>query len=68
MRGVRLKSVSRPERVSMKYAVIAFMVLSAGSAFAHHSATAAYFADKKPTVKGTVVQFLFRNPHSFLAD
>jgi hypothetical protein len=50
----------------MKYAVIAFMVLSAGSAFAHHSATAAYFADKKPTVKGTVVQFLFRNPHSFL--
>jgi hypothetical protein len=50
----------------MKRTLIALMVISAVPAVAHHSATAAYFADKKPTVKGTVVKFLFRNPHSFL--
>ena len=33
---------------------------------AHHSFAASYFPDKTATIDGKVVQFLFRNPHSFL--
>jgi Family of unknown function (DUF6152) len=33
---------------------------------AHHSFPATYFVDQKVSIEGTVVQFLFRNPHSFV--
>lgn len=33
---------------------------------AHHSFAALYFPDRTSTIDGKVVQFLFRNPHSFL--
>jgi hypothetical protein len=33
---------------------------------AHHSFPATYLVDQKITIQGTVVQFLFRNPHSFI--
>lgn len=33
---------------------------------AHHSFPATYDGDKTITVKGTVLQFMFRNPHSLL--
>jgi hypothetical protein len=33
---------------------------------AHHSFAASYFPDRTVTIDGKVVQFLFRNPHSFL--
>ena len=33
---------------------------------AHHSFAATYFEDKTETVEGELVQFLFRNPHSFV--
>lgn len=33
---------------------------------AHHSFPATYFMDKTQIVEGTVVQFLYRNPHSFV--
>ncbi len=33
---------------------------------AHHSFPATYVVDEKVTIEGTVVQFLFRNPHSFV--
>jgi Family of unknown function (DUF6152) len=33
---------------------------------AHHSFPAIYFLDQKIDIEGTVVQFLFRNPHSFI--
>jgi Family of unknown function (DUF6152) len=35
-------------------------------AYAHHSFAATYFEDKKVTVEGDLVQFLYRNPHSFV--
>ena len=35
-------------------------------AYAHHSFAATYFEDQKVTVKGKLVQFLYRNPHSFV--
>lgn len=37
-----------------------------GHAYAHHSFAATYYVDQVITVKGTVVEFLYRNPHSFL--
>jgi len=33
---------------------------------AHHSFPATYVVDQRITIEGTVVQFLFRNPHSFV--
>ena len=33
---------------------------------AHHSFAATYFEDKKETIQGTIAQFQFRNPHSFV--
>ncbi len=47
-------------------ALIALGALPAGPAQAHHSFPATYFVDQKVTIEGTVVQFLFRNPHSFV--
>src|SRR6202171_1466053 len=49
-----------------------FAVLIAGAAllgvraYAHHSFSATYFEDQKVTVHGKLVQFLYRNPHSFV--
>jgi hypothetical protein len=34
--------------------------------FAHHSFAATYFEDQTVTIKGKLVQFLYRNPHSFV--
>lgn len=42
------------------------LVLGATVTFAHHSFAATYFLDRTATVEGTVAQFLFRNPHSFV--
>ena len=42
------------------------LIVSAGAMFAHHSFAATYKEDEKQKIEGTVVQFLFRNPHSFL--
>ena len=35
-------------------------------AFAHHSFASTYLEDQKMTVEADVLQFLYRNPHSFL--
>ncbi len=45
---------------------LAGSALAAGAAYAHHSFAATYFVDKEMTVEGTLTQFLFRNPHSFV--
>jgi hypothetical protein len=47
-------------------ALAAAMLLYGGRTYAHHSFAATYFVDQVVTVKGTVTEFLFRNPHSFL--
>ena len=50
-----------------------FLALAAGcvlttqvNVFAHHSFAATYFEDQTITIKGKLVQFLYRNPHSFV--
>jgi hypothetical protein len=47
-------------------AFIAAMAYSVAPAYAHHSFAATYFEDKTDTIEGDLVQFLFRNPHSFV--
>ncbi|MBI2149448.1 MAG: hypothetical protein HYU27_02430 [Acidobacteria bacterium] len=54
----------------MKLKLIALLIaaafVSGARAYAHHSFAATYFEDKSQTIEGTLVQFLFRNPHSFV--
>jgi hypothetical protein len=45
---------------------VAVIAIAAGQAVAHHSFAAAYFEDKTTSIEGKLVQFLFRNPHSFV--
>jgi hypothetical protein len=46
--------------------VIPMALLLAGTLSAHHSFTATYDTGKTVNIEGKVVQFLLRNPHSFL--
>jgi len=41
-------------------------VVSGGRALAHHSFAATYFEDKTQKIEGDLVQFMYRNPHSFV--
>jgi thiamine monophosphate kinase len=34
--------------------------------YAHHSFAATYFENQKVSIEGDLVQFMFRNPHSFV--
>ena len=49
-----------------------FILLMAGAfvsavpAHAHHSFAATYFEDRVQKIEGNLVQFLYRNPHSFV--
>jgi hypothetical protein len=44
----------------------ALLAAVGGAAQAHHSFTATYFEDRMVTIEGRVLQFQFRNPHSFV--
>ena len=52
--------------------VILFLLFVAGAfavavpLLAHHSFAATYVEDKQQTIEGDLVQFVFRNPHSFV--
>ena len=41
-------------------------VLSASTSFAHHSFAATYETGKSVKLEGSIVQFVYRNPHSFV--
>jgi hypothetical protein len=47
---------------------IAFILLpvAAGPALAHHSATATYIHGQVVKIEGTLKEFIWRNPHSFM--
>jgi len=48
-------------------ALLATMVLALGAhTSAHHSFAATYLEDQSVTIEGQIVQFLLRNPHSFV--
>jgi len=46
--------------------ILAAALLSGITAAAHHSQAAQYDTSKKVSIEGTMVQFQFRNPHSFV--
>lgn len=46
--------------------IVAAAVLTGVTASAHHSQNAQYDIAKKVMIEGTMVQFQFRNPHSFV--
>jgi hypothetical protein len=46
--------------------IIPMALLLAGTLSAHHSFSATYDTGKTMSIEGKVVQFLLRNPHSFL--
>jgi hypothetical protein len=48
------------------FLALAFGLLGGVQAYAHHSFAATYQVDKTVTIKGKLVQFLYRNPHSFV--
>jgi hypothetical protein len=57
----------------MKRYLVVGLVVAAASVFlgtqatyAHHSFAATYLEDQTVTIEGELVQFLFRNPHSFV--
>ena len=47
-------------------ATAAALTALAGAAAAHHSFTATYFEDRTMEIEGKLLQFMFRNPHSFV--
>jgi len=49
-----------------KFLFLSMAAAFALTAYAHHSFAATYFEDQTVTVEGKLVQFLFRNPHSFV--
>ena len=53
-------------RLSILFGLSAAMMTFGVSAYAHHSFAATYFEDKRVTIEGELVQFLYRNPHSFV--
>jgi len=51
----------------MRRAIVIVVVLLSGvSAYAHHSQAAQYDTSKEVKIQGTLVQFQFRNPHTFI--
>ena len=46
--------------------IVVGLFLSAMSAYAHHSQAAQYDTSKEVKIQGTLVQFQFRNPHTFI--
>jgi len=54
----------------MKRSLVVLFVAAASlvgaQAYAHHSFAATYLEDKNVTIEGDLVQFMFRNPHSWV--
>jgi hypothetical protein len=46
--------------------VAAGTFLAATQAYAHHSLSATYYAEKEVKLEGKIAQLMLRNPHSFL--
>jgi Family of unknown function (DUF6152) len=54
------------KRTLLALGIVAGALVFGGRAFAHHSFAATYFEDKTQKIEGNLVQFLYRNPHSFV--
>jgi hypothetical protein len=54
------------KRNLMALIAVAVSLCAVGRAFAHHSFAATYDPDRKIKIEGTVKEFIWRNPHSFI--
>src|SRR5436853_303241 len=45
---------------------VTLLTLGGGQIFAHHSASATYVQGKSVKIEGTLKEFIWRNPHSFM--
>lgn len=54
------------KRILLALVITAGAFMAGGRAYAHHSFAATYFEDKTQKIEGNLVQFLYRNPHSFV--
>lgn len=46
--------------------IVGGVLLAGTAAYGHHSFAATYHEDKMMMIEGEIVQFLYRNPHSFV--
>src|SRR5216684_7128765 len=53
-------------RLLILLSVVTFLTLGSGQTFAHHSFTSVYMHGKSQKIEGTVKEFIWRNPHSFM--
>jgi hypothetical protein len=53
-------------RVLLAMAATLAMLITGTAAYAHHSYAATYDVTKEVTLSGKLVQFVYRNPHSFV--
>jgi uncharacterized protein DUF6152 len=53
-------------KLKPSFVVAALSVLTGLTAYAHHSFTATYDENTTVEIKGTLVQFMFRNPHAWV--
>ena len=50
----------------LMFLVVAGMIAAGSAAYAHHSYAATYDTSKEIKLEGKLVQFVYRNPHSFV--
>lgn len=48
------------------FGVVTYLTLLSGAAFAHHAFYSTYDRDKTIKIEGTLKEFLWRNPHSYV--
>ena len=53
-------------RVVLPVGAMMLLILGHGSTFAHHSVSATYITGKSVRIEGTLKEFVWRNPHSFM--
>src|SRR5499427_5998775 len=53
-------------RLAVALSAVILLTLGVGLTFAHHSATATYIYGKSVKIEGTLKEFIWRNPHSFM--
>ena len=46
--------------------LLAGVLVSGATAYAHHSFAATYVTEKEVKIEGDLITFMFRNPHSFV--
>jgi hypothetical protein len=52
--------------VLISSSALALLTAGAGLSFAHHSVSATYITGKSVRIEGTLKEFIWRNPHSFM--